>query len=171
MRIRAIGMHFIYCESLTDAHPSIFLAPCRFSRLQPFSFPPPCLNFPSRYHYWTLTAHMIPAQIRCRGCDKVFTPRGLSQHTSKTQNVRCHTISNPPLDQFGSPSILRAVSRSALSPNHTPGVISDDQPGDEYRTTTDQGSDDVANLDDVSSDGAYFTAHVPNQGGVPSAMY
>ena len=52
-----------------------------------------------------------------------------------------------------------------------PGVISDDQPGDEYHTTTDQGSDDVANLDDVSSDGAYFTAHVPNQEGVPSMMY
>jgi hypothetical protein len=51
------------------------------------------------------------------------------------------------------------------------GVISDNQPGDKYHTTTDQGSDDVANLDDVSSDGAYFTAHVSNQGGVPSAMY
>ena len=51
------------------------------------------------------------------------------------------------------------------------GVISDDQPSDEYCTTTDQGSDNVANLDDVSSDGAYFTAHVPNQGGEPSTMY
>ena len=28
-------------------------------------------------------------QIRCDGCGRVFTPSGLSQHLSKTQNLRC----------------------------------------------------------------------------------
>jgi len=65
--------------------------------------------------------------------------------------MRCCTINNPPLDQFGPPSILRAASHSALSPDHMPGVISNDQPDDEYHCTSDQALDDVPNLQDVSS--------------------
>jgi len=67
--------------------------------------------------------------------------------------MRCCTINNPPLDQFGPPSILRTASCSAPSPDHMPGVISNDQPDDEYRCTSDQALDDVPNLQDVSSGG------------------
>ena len=32
---------------------------------------------------------MTTAQLRCFGCNRVFSPRGLSQHISKTSNLRC----------------------------------------------------------------------------------
>jgi hypothetical protein len=35
---------------------------------------------------------MHAPQIRCRGCDKVFKPRGHSQHLSKPQNAACRAI-------------------------------------------------------------------------------
>src|SRR5882757_2115982 len=36
---------------------------------------------------------MPSAQIQCHGCGKHFTPSGLSQYLSKTQDLRCHRSS------------------------------------------------------------------------------
>jgi len=35
---------------------------------------------------------MQPAQVRCPGCERDFTPCGLSQHITKTQNLCCHHV-------------------------------------------------------------------------------
>jgi len=93
----------------------------------------------------------------------VFTPHGLSQHASKTQNVCCHTINDPLQYQFGIPSILHVASPSAPSPNHITGAISNGQHGDEYHPTGDQVFNEVFNLDDDSSGSMSFALHVPNQ--------
>ena len=34
---------------------------------------------------------MLTTQVPCRGCGRLFTPRGLSQHVSKTQDPRCRS--------------------------------------------------------------------------------
>lgn len=165
MRIRAIGMRLIYCESLTDAHPPLFLVPLAdFLLRDPSRFSAPTF-FCSISTIGHLQHAMIPTQVRCRGCDKIFTPRALSQHASKTQNVRCCTIINLPLDQFGPPSILCTASHLP-SADHMPGVISNSHPGDEYRCPSDQALDDAPNMDDVSSGGASFMAHVSKQGSI-----
>ncbi len=151
---------FIHCESLTDAHPSFFVPLADFH---------PCLGthlifFPSSLHpisiIGTLQHSMIPAQVQCQGCDKAFTPHGLSQHMSKTQNLCCRHINRPPLDHFHTPSIPHMVSRSSPSPNRMPDAISDVQPGDKYHGASNDGLDDVPKLGEVSSDGASFTTYV-----------
>ena len=35
---------------------------------------------------------MSTSQIRCQGCDRVFSPRGLSQHLSRTPNAVCYVL-------------------------------------------------------------------------------
>lgn len=56
------------------------------------------------------------ARIRCPGCNKAFTPRGLSQHSSKSPDSRCrqdHIALGPPAPY---------VSQTAFSPetDHMP---------------------------------------------------
>ena len=110
---------FIYHKPLMDAHQS---------PLQIFAFATIALLVPlifaSITFIGTLQLSMIPVQVWCRGCDKLFMPCGLSQHTSKTQNAHCHCINNLPLAHFGTPSIHCAASRSSLSPNRIPEAIS-----------------------------------------------
>jgi len=154
---------FIYRESLTDAHPFCFVP----SHLQIFalnlflSHPPPSLHSVSILVPYN---SMIPVQVRCQGCDKAFTPRGLSQHVSKMQNERCRRINNLPLNNLSSPSILYTASRSPSPPNCMLEVISDDQPSNESRPTINQEFEDVPEFGEVSSS-AYFMTRVPGQGG------
>jgi hypothetical protein len=35
---------------------------------------------------------MQPAQVQCPGCERVFTPSGLSKHLSKIDDFQCHHI-------------------------------------------------------------------------------
>ena len=144
--------------------PIVLVPLADFCLCDPFQFFPAHLCAPSLL--LVLQHTMLSAQVRCRGCDKAFTPHGLSHHASKTQNARCRPISNPPLDNWGSPSILCAASRSASPPNYMPEVISDDQPGNESRLTTNQESEDVPELGEVSSSGATSTTCVPNSGDI-----
>ena len=102
---------------------------------------------------------MIPAQVRCRGCDKVFMPCGLSQHTSKTQNMHCRHLNNPPWAHFGTDSIPRVVSPYSPSPNHMAEAISNNCYGDKYSDCLDDGP----NLGEDLSSGASFMTSVPNQ--------
>ena len=39
---------------------------------------------------------LVMAQVRCLGCNRKFSPRGLTQHHSKTQDPRCHSRSIVP---------------------------------------------------------------------------
>src|SRR5216683_2111287 len=91
MWIQVIGMSFIYCRSLTDAHPSLFFPLANFLVLMCLTCLPPTF-----FHTISIIGHlqhtMIPVQVRCQGCNKLFAPCGLSQHTSKSQNMHCRTI-------------------------------------------------------------------------------
>jgi hypothetical protein len=61
---------------------------------------------------------MHTPQIRCGGCDKVFNPRGHSQHLTKPQNASCHAT----LMALRTPSVFQTVSNagSSLVPNSNP---------------------------------------------------
>src|SRR3979490_1231821 len=48
----------------------------------PSSLPPPTMN----------AALTPPTQVWCPGCEKGFTPRGLSQHVSRTQDLCCRRV-------------------------------------------------------------------------------
>ena len=138
-----------------DAHPYHFCPPCRFSPLWPISKISPS-SLCSISIIGALQHSMIPAQVQCWGCDKVFTPCGLSQHTSKSQNIRCCHINHSPLDNLDTPSILCMVSRSASPLNHIPEVIGNDQPGNEYHPTINQDLDNVPKLGEASSNSTSF---------------
>jgi hypothetical protein len=61
-----------------------------------------------------LPTPMNTPQIRCHGCDRVFNPRGLSQHLSKTQNSVCHAT----LMALKTPSVFQTAG-SSLGSNST----------------------------------------------------
>ena len=163
MRILTLGMS-LYILRVIDRRSPILFCPIPLAdfRVKPISFPPP----PSLCSVSILVPYnsMIPAQVRCQGCDKAFTPRGLSQHVSKTQNERCRHINNLPLNNLSSPSILYTVSRSPSPPNCMLEVISDDQPSNESRPTINQEFEDVPEFGEVSSSASFMT-RVPSQGG------
>jgi hypothetical protein len=52
---------------------------------------------------------MNTAQIQCDGCKRWFTPRGLSQHVSKTRNVRCRMVHAAAQDLMATSSVTHAV--------------------------------------------------------------
>lgn len=162
LRILPIGMYLYILHVLGGRSPLFFSPSCTFSLLRLLSFFPPhlCVPSPLLAPYNT----MIPAQVRCQGCDKAFSPAGLSQHMSKTQNLRCWRINNPPLDQFRTPSISCTASQYSPSLIRMPDAISDARPGDKYDGTTGDRPDDVPDLGEVSSDGASFMTHVHGQG-------
>jgi hypothetical protein len=66
-------------------------------------------------------------QIRCCGCDRVFNPRGLSQHLSKPQNATCRDaqMALRTLSVFqttlGAGSSLPSNSNSQSCDNHDMG--------------------------------------------------
>ena len=110
---------------------------------------------------------MTTAQIRCRGCDRVFSPRGLSQHLSKTQDAVCReaqsTSRTPSLFQV----VSGAGSASALNPNtneanlnelHAANVTAaaDDANGDH---TTDAADASDANLLEELANGTFLSTN------------
>ena len=71
---------------------------------------------------------MNMAQVRCDGCNKPFTPSGLSQHIAKTPNARCHSAYGPSQAQLVNICIARTPASSiAPNPSVTPWI---DTPGD-----------------------------------------
>ena len=134
-----------------DTHQYPFLSP--FQILTPSSLRPVCMIRP-------LQLTMIPAQVQCRGCDKTFTPHGLSQHISKTLNLRCRYVNDPPRAHFGIPSIPYAASQASPSPIHMPESITDERTGDQYYQTTSDHKNNGPNLSENSSSGAFFVTGV-----------
>ena len=69
------------------------------------------------------------AQLRCFGCDRNFSPRGLSQHYSKTQDPRCRRRSIAP--QFSSVSATIPWAAFSLgTPGAQEGLIGPPEPVD-----------------------------------------
>jgi hypothetical protein len=54
--------------------------------------------------------------VRCLGCNKVFTPRGHSQHTSKTQRQDCRNLQG----SLTFRSLPPSQTESLLAPNANP---------------------------------------------------
>ena len=59
MRTWGIGMCFIYCKSLINAHLALFVPLAEFHLYDPSHFPSPS-NFPLHHHHLSLTAHHDP---------------------------------------------------------------------------------------------------------------
>ena len=59
----------------------------------------------------SLRAPMSTSQIRCQGCDRVFSPRGLSQHLSRTPNAVCREVQTT----SRTPSLFQTVSGAGSS--------------------------------------------------------
>ena len=109
----------------------IELLPCRLKLLAARYFPPISTFSPFLPH---CTPIISSAQIQCHGCDKSFTPRGFSQHVSRTPHPRCrvvYTVSQ-------SPSVSTSIPHMAFLPDldssHASCNSGDDtgSPGDEY---------------------------------------
>lgn len=85
----------------------------------------------SLVHILKVTQSMNTAQVSCPGCKRVFNPRGLSQHLSKTRRAQCR-VAHAALQ---TPSIFQAVrninslrTSAAVSPPHDPH---EGNPGDD----------------------------------------
>src|SRR6267142_1013723 len=75
---------------------------------------------------------MPTSQLQCPGCDKVFTPRGLSQHVSKTYNTCCHNVNVVTQSQSVSASFAWTAFPPALFLNHDPPLMGADGPCEAY---------------------------------------
>src|SRR6266850_6636255 len=62
---------------------------------------------------------MAMAQLQCFYCSKYFSPHGLSQHVSKTQDPHCCSSSITPRFQFVSATIPHAAFSLPLVPNRS----------------------------------------------------
>src|SRR5580698_9476420 len=72
---------------------------------------------------------MNPAQIRCPGCDRTFSPSGLAHHISKTSDSRCHGFNTAPQTQSISGTSAQTGFSPALAPTHVSDVSGSAIPG------------------------------------------
>ena len=90
---------------------------------------------------------MNMAQVRCNGCNKLFTLSGLSQHIAKTPDVRCHLVygtSQAHVAQLTNNCIARTPASSiALNPSVTPRIDTsgDNQIEDAFDNSVDDHAD------------------------------
>ena len=75
---------------------------------------------------------MSATQIRCQGCNRNFTTRGLSQHMSKTQDSRCRAVYAT--SQLPSVSTYAPHTVSPTDPIPAPSASGADVPCDEDDT-------------------------------------
>jgi hypothetical protein len=84
-------------------------------------------------HLCTLQPVMLDAQIQCRGCGRLFVPRGLSVHVNKSRDPRCRSaLRTSRVPAATSSSIQRPTTPPPLNQNEavTEDPISEDG---EYR--------------------------------------
>ena len=60
---------------------------------------------------------MLSSEIRCPGCDRLFRPRGLAQHISKSRDARCRGGGAPLASQVPAVSIPQMVSPQPGDPS------------------------------------------------------
>ena len=79
---------------------------------------------------------IMPPQILCHGCNRSFSPRGLSHHLSRSQDPRCRTAHGSRV-QAVSPAIQITTTPLPLNQNCT-SLIPEDN---EYTSEFEQASD------------------------------
>jgi hypothetical protein len=72
---------------------------------------------------------MNPAQIRCPGCDRTFSPLGLAHHLSKTRDSRCYVFHTSSQTQSISGSAPQTPFSPALAPIRASNISDGDVPG------------------------------------------
>ena len=97
---------------------------------------------------------MPSAQLRCHGCDKVFTPRGLSQHVNKTHDSRCR-VNVASQGRSVSASVVCTAFQPGLYPNHTSQDLGGNGPGGQYDRESGEASNETPDLNTLSSDGMF----------------
>ena len=77
--------------------------------------------------------HPMPTpKVQCRGCQRWFLPRGLSQHVSKTQETLCRDVLAASRVPRMSSSIHKAAMQPRLGPTHPAPVSTGGSPDHEY---------------------------------------
>ena len=111
---------------------------------------------------------MTSARVRCRECDKVFTPRRLAQHASKSRNTRCRATHNSSHYQLATLPIPHALHQPRPYQISASGDSRDPSSGDEYdhASPSRQGSDSLSDLGGHLSPGAFIMTHVSEHDGV-----
>jgi hypothetical protein len=115
--------------------------------------------------FFPIFVSIMSACVRCYGCNKAFTPRGLAQHASKSQNTCCRGSNIPSCYQLVTLPIPHVAHPPGPSQVSTPRDSCNPHSGDEYDLASGQGSDDLSDLDRHSPTGAFITTHVPEQDG------
>ena len=98
---------------------------------------------------------MTPPRVRCHGCNKAFTPRGLAQHASKSRSAPCRASNTPSHYRLLSPPIPHVPLPPGPSQVSTSGDSRDAQSGDEFYQASGR----------HSSTGVFIMTHVPKQDG------
>jgi hypothetical protein len=108
---------------------------------------------------------MTYTHVRCHECDKVFTPRGLAQHATKSRNLRCRATNNRSHYQLVPLPIPHVAHPPGPYQISTSGDSREPLSGDEYDLASNQGSDEVSEPGGHLSAGAFIMTHVPVQHG------
>jgi len=77
-----------------------------------------------------------PVQVWCPGCEKDFTPCSLSQHVTRTQDLRCHCVVVTSQTQLLSTAFPHMGSPLTLSSTWVSQVAGEDTLGEEYNEPT-----------------------------------
>ena len=89
----------------------------------------------------------MAAQVQCYGCNRVFSPRGLSQHITRSQDIRCRhkfTISD---SQIRTTPGSSTASSTAPIPIDSSRVTADITAGDEFPLENGEVSNQSSDLD------------------------
>ncbi|KAF8481855.1 hypothetical protein DFH94DRAFT_691497 [Russula ochroleuca] len=95
---------------------------------------------------------MSSVQIRCHGCNRNFTPRGLSQHVNRTPHPPCRAVYITSQLPSVSTSVPRTVFPPALDPSCTSCDLGDDTPGDEYGAANDRAPNPAVGVHSLDDD-------------------
>ncbi len=108
---------------------------------------------------------MTSVHVQCHKCNKVFTPYGLAQHASKSQNACCRASNNPSHYQLVTLPIPHAAHPPGPYQISASGDLHEPLLGDKYDLASGQGSNNVSDLGGHSSTGVFIIIHVPKQDG------
>ena len=87
-----------------------------------------------------LTFNMMASRVQCHGCERWFSPRGHSQHVSKTRDTRCRDVLTVSRAPRASSSIQRTAAPPLLSPN---GALPASRGGSDTEIAVTRGSSDI----------------------------
>ena len=79
---------------------------------------------------------MLPAQVWCPGCESDFTPCGLSQHVSRTQDLQCRCVVATSQSHLFSTTFPRMGPLPTLSSTWVSQAVGEGTLGDKYNEPT-----------------------------------